>query len=112
MKCFAVLLLALLLRQPPAWQLDDQFGRPHSAAELAGKPVLLIAGGAPAAKTFDAWIDAVLRAYAGPCDSSAAPTLDARPFVVLGIADVGNAPRVLVEQLRIAVRSASMEPAQ
>jgi len=95
MKCFAALLLALLLRQPPAWQLDDQFGRAHSAAELAGRPVLLIAGGAPAAKTFDAWIDAVLRAYAGLPDSSAAPTSSPLPFVVLSIADVGNAPRVL-----------------
>ncbi len=100
MKCFAVLLLALLLRQPPVWQLDDQFGRARSAAELAGKPVLLIAGGAPAAKTFDAWIDAVLRAFP---DSSAAPTppaADPRPFVVLGIADVGNAPRVVHPLIR------------
>jgi hypothetical protein len=39
-------LLSLLLGQPPVWRLDDQFGRSHSAVELAGKPVPLIAGGA------------------------------------------------------------------
>ncbi|HET9133394.1 MAG TPA: hypothetical protein VFN90_03740 [Gemmatimonadales bacterium] len=82
----ALLLLALLGPVAPEWRLDDQFGRPHASADYLGKPVLLIAGGSPAAKTFDRWIDAVLAAYGG--------STDALPFHVLGLADIGNAPRI------------------
>jgi hypothetical protein len=92
MVCSSLLLLAMLLGQPVPWQLDDQFGRPHTSSELTGKPVLLIAGGAPAAKTFDRWIDAILAAYGG--------SPDALPFTVIGIADVGSAPRIVYPLIR------------
>jgi hypothetical protein len=50
--------------QPTNWTLDDQFGRTHVAAEWKGRTVLLIAGA------------------------------DSLPFLVVGLADIGNAPRV------------------
>ena len=93
MSCLCLLLAAWLFGQEPAWRLNDQFGRPHSAAELVGKPVLIIAGGAAAAKTFDAWIDAILASFGGPASS--------RPFTVVGIADIGNAPRIVHPLIRL-----------
>ncbi len=80
--------------QQPAtsWSLRDQFGHVHTAAELSGKPVLIVAGGSVAARTFDAWIDATLAAFGGRRESL--------PFVVLGIADVGGAPRLLYPLIR------------
>jgi hypothetical protein len=86
MSYAALLILALFWPAAPDWRLDDQFGRPHASADYLGKPVLLIAGGSPAAKTFDGWIDAVLAAYG--------ESADALPFHVLGLADIGNAPRI------------------
>lgn len=95
MRMLSLLLSSLLVHQATTWQLDDQFGRPHRSSELAGTPVLLIAGGSPAAKTFDAWIDAVLAAYGVSPDSL--------PFAVIGIADVGNAPRIVHPLIRLGL---------
>lgn len=93
MSIVALLLLTLIPQLPPEWRLDDQFGRPHRSAELAGKPVLLIAGGSPAARTFDAWIDAIVTAYGAPRDSL--------PFTVIGMADVGSAPRIVYPLIKL-----------
>lgn len=93
MSFLAVLLFALTQQSPPVWRLNDQFGRPHASTELAGAPVLLIAGGSPAARTFDRWIDAVVKAYGTSRDSL--------PFRVIGMADIGSAPRIVHPLIRL-----------
>jgi hypothetical protein len=95
MPLLALLLATLLVHSPPEWRLEDQFGRPHASADYAGTPVFLIAGGAPAAKSFDGWIDAVIRAYGTPEDSL--------PFRILGMADVGSAPKVTYPLIKLGL---------
>jgi hypothetical protein len=102
MRILSVLLLAFATSQPPEWQASDQFDRPHHSSELAGRPVLVIAGGSPAAKTFDAWIDAIVQAYGGRPDSL--------PFAVLGIADVGNPPGVILPIIRRTLPRSRQRP--
>ncbi len=83
--------------QPASWTLDDQFGRPHRAGEWKGRTVLLIAGASPAAATFAAWGDAIVAAYGRDHAAGA----DSLPFLVVGLADIGNAPRVLHPLIRL-----------
>jgi hypothetical protein len=95
MPLLTLLLAAMLVHTPPEWRLDDQFGRPHASADYAGTPVFLIAGGSPAAKTFDEWIDAVVRAYGVPEDSL--------PFRILGMADIGSAPKAVYPIIKLGL---------
>jgi hypothetical protein len=95
MRWLAMLLAVTVVLPPqptPQWRASDQFGRALRSEEFAGAPVLVIGGGSAAAPTFDRWIDAVAKAYGVPADSL--------PFRILGIADVGGAPRVLGPLIR------------
>jgi hypothetical protein len=89
MRWLAILCFSSTLgAQPtPQWAANDQFGRAHRSEEFLGAPVFLIGGGKVAAPTFDLWVDAIASAYGVPTDSL--------PFRILGIADVGGAPRIL-----------------
>ena len=95
--CIHTLIPRGVCAQPTNWTLDDQFGRPHAASEWKGRTVLLIAGASPAAATFAAWGDAIVAAYGRGQTGGA----DSLPFLVVGLADIGNAPRVLHPLIRL-----------
>lgn len=95
--CVHTLISRVTCAQSTNWTLDDQFGRPHHASEWKGRTVLLIAGASPAAATFAAWGDAIVAAYGRDQAAGA----DSLPFLVVGLADIGNAPRVLHPLIRL-----------